>query len=284
MGRALSSLARDPVIARSALIRFHQASAQQSRPGKLSGGKVRASSPDTASSDSAPGLPLRVGDVHRPEPLAPLPAHLLGRRSGGLVRQIQAILAALFIGAALGIVGFTAWRVISGRPPAAEGPAVVPQALTEPPVQEPAVETPEVPLELVEPAAAEDPPAARAVESLAEPEAEPEAEALQPRIGPDAAVEPIDGSEIEDIPEEEPPPAVVERGQLTVGSNPRAQVLIDGDFVRHTPLFKYWISAGVHTVTLVSETGERTSFTVDVLADKEVRRIWSFESDGWVED
>ena len=276
MGRALSSLARDPVIARNALIRFHQTSAQKSRPSNLSGAKGRSSSPDTSASDSVPGLPIRIGDVHRPEPLAPLPEHLLGRRSGGLVRQVQAILAALFIGAALGIVGFTAWRVISGRPPVPQPPAEVAPADAELPAEElPVVEVPEVP---------EEPAAPVAVESTTIPAVAPVAEPLQPRIEPPSVEAPIEVVDLEEIPEEEPPPSVVERGQLTVGSNPRAKVLIDGDFVRHTPLFKYWISAGTHTVTLVSETGERTSFTVDVLADKEIRRIWSFETDDWVED
>ena len=90
----------------------------------------------------------------------------------------------------------------------------------------------------------------------------------------------------EDIPEEQPASAatVATRGLLTVGAIPRAQVLIDGSFIRYTPLFEYQISTGSHTVTLISETGERTSFTVGVAEDQEVRRIWSFEDNDWVRD
>ncbi|MFT5686024.1 MAG: hypothetical protein ACI8RZ_006979, partial [Myxococcota bacterium] len=291
MGRALSSLARDPIIAREKLTRFQEASVALGTPGRRGPGAISASTLDasqpSASQPSASGLPLRVGDVHRPEPIAPAPEYRASAPSG-VVRQVQAILAALFIGAALGIVGFTAWRVIAGKPaatPPVEAPVEFPP---ETPTETPTETAPDVPPAEVVPEppaeatgteiAAETPPAAEVV-----PEAEPPPPAEPVEL---PVEEPVDEPGVEVVPEVEPlpPEPVAARGLLTIGSIPRAQVLIDGGFVRYTPLFKYQISAGSHTVTLISETGERTSFTVGVLADDEVRRIWSFEDNDWVED
>ncbi|MFT4979631.1 MAG: hypothetical protein ACI8S6_005543 [Myxococcota bacterium] len=75
---------------------------------------------------------------------------------------------------------------------------------------------------------------------------------------------------------------VVEQGMLTIDARPSAEVLIDGEAVGMTPLSEHEASAGPHTVTLVAETGERTSFTVEVPAGGVVERSWSFEEDGWL--
>ncbi len=293
MGRALSSLARDPVLAREQLIRFQQLTVSHATPGPLTPGAISVSPQDT-SEPSVSGLPLRVGDVHRPEPIAPPPEYRVAPQ-GGLVRQIQAILAALFIGAALGIVGFTAWRVIAGGPPASETPeqadpmtpepetpTQVAPAAEPPPPAAPEPVTPE-PGVIITPVPVATSPVAPPVAVSAEPVS---AEGMPEGTSADTTAPADNAIAEEEIPEEVPPPApeAIARGLLTVGSIPRAQVLIDGGFVRYTPLFKYQISAGPHTVTLISETGERTSFTVGVPADDEIRRIWSFEKNGWVED
>ncbi|MDG1480197.1 MAG: protein kinase [Myxococcota bacterium] len=285
MGRAISSLARDPVLAREQVIRFQQATVVLGKPGHRPAGARAVSSVDVSESDAseldAAGLPLRVGDVHRPEPIAPLPDYHT-RSSTGLVKQIQAILAALFIGAALGIVGFTAWRVIAGGPSTPEAPAL--PVVIEPP-KEPADLAPEPAVEGAAPERISAPPPVVRNPVEAAPPKTPTAPSPASPIQEVPAVseaEPV----VEDIPEEQPTStsSVATRGLLTVGAIPRAQVLIDGSFIRYTPLFEYQISTGSHTVTLISETGERTSFTVGVLEDQEVRRIWSFEDNDWVQD
>jgi serine/threonine protein kinase len=282
MGRALSSLARDPVIAREQVIRFQQTTVALGKPGHRPSGARSVSSGEASEPDTS-GLPLRVGDVHRPEPIAPLPDSRT-RSPTGLVKQIQAILAALFIGAALGIVGFTAWRVIDGRPSAPEAPAL--PAVVSPPeapveiAPEPSVERGAIEITSSVPPVAEESVEVSAPEPPAAPSSSSAAPVQEPPTAPQA--EPV----VEEIPEEQPAsaPNVATRGLLTVGSIPRAQVLIDGSFIRYTPLFKYQISTGSHTVTLISETGERTSFTVGVLEEEEVRRNWSFEDNDWVKD
>jgi len=289
MGRAISSLARDPVIARDQVIRFQQATVVLGKPGHRPSSARSVSSGGTSQPDASQpdvsGLPLRVGDVHRPEPIAPLPDYHT-RSPTGLIKQIQAILAALFIGAALGIVGFTAWRVISGSVPAPEAPAL-------PTASEPSEEAAEIAPEPTDAPPTDAPPTdaspaverpVEAVPSKAPAVPSPAAPVEAPAVVQPA--EPVVEDLPEDIPEEQPASAatVATRGLLTVGAIPRAQVLIDGSFIRYTPLFEYQISTGSHTVTLISETGERTSFTVGVAEDQEVRRIWSFEDNDWVRD
>ncbi|MFN7147562.1 MAG: PEGA domain-containing protein, partial [Myxococcota bacterium] len=73
-------------------------------------------------------------------------------------------------------------------------------------------------------------------------------------------------------------------GLLTISSMPRAQVMIDGQYVRYTPLFQHVVPAGSHSVVLVAEDGRRKSFKVEVGADTETRRIWLFDEDKWSEN
>jgi hypothetical protein len=63
---------------------------------------------------------------------------------------------------------------------------------------------------------------------------------------------------------------------------PKAQVIIDGRFVRSSPLFRHEAVAGTRTVTLIAEDGRRTTFQVDVPEGGEVRRVWSFETGGFI--
>jgi serine/threonine-protein kinase len=80
------------------------------------------------------------------------------------------------------------------------------------------------------------------------------------------------------------PPAAAEHGAtglLTVSSMPRAQVMVDGQYVRYTPIYQHAVSTGSHTVLLVAEDGRRKSFKVSVDADVETRRIWLFDEERW---
>jgi hypothetical protein len=69
---------------------------------------------------------------------------------------------------------------------------------------------------------------------------------------------------------------------LTISSEPRAQVLIDGVFVRYTPLYRYRCEPGPHTVTLVVDDGRRTTFRLEVAEGEQLRRVWSFERGDFV--
>lgn len=74
-----------------------------------------------------------------------------------------------------------------------------------------------------------------------------------------------------------------EQGLLTISSVPRAQVILDGQFLRWVPVFKHGTVPGSHTITLVTEDGRRHTFRVSVEADEEVRRVWHFERGEWAE-
>jgi hypothetical protein len=77
------------------------------------------------------------------------------------------------------------------------------------------------------------------------------------------------------------PDARTGEGLLTIGSDPRAQVMVNGQYVRYTPVFEYAIAAGTHTVLLVAEDGRRKSFKVTVEPNEETRKIWLFDEDRW---
>lgn len=77
------------------------------------------------------------------------------------------------------------------------------------------------------------------------------------------------------------PDARTGEGLLTIGSDPRAQVMVNGQYVRYTPVFKHPIAAGTHTVLLVAEDGRRKSFKVTVEPNEETRKIWHFDEDRW---
>ena len=83
---------------------------------------------------------------------------------------------------------------------------------------------------------------------------------------------------------EETPPQAGAQGMLTIGASPRARVLVDGVFVRNSPLFRHPVSVGAHTVTLQADTGEQVTFSVVVAEDREVKRMWSFEDNDWVKE
>jgi serine/threonine protein kinase len=81
--------------------------------------------------------------------------------------------------------------------------------------------------------------------------------------------------------QEEAPPAAV--GTVTISSVPRARVVVDGRFVRYTPLFKYEIPPGAHTVELTAEDGRTKRFRVDVAEGAEVRKVWLFDDQRWAD-
>ncbi|MFH1468147.1 MAG: PEGA domain-containing protein, partial [Pseudomonadota bacterium] len=77
--------------------------------------------------------------------------------------------------------------------------------------------------------------------------------------------------------------AAVAQGLLTLSSRPRAQVIVDGEFVGWSPVLQHAASPGSHTITLVTDDGQRTTFRVTVAAGEEVRKVWLFDSKAWAE-
>ncbi len=73
------------------------------------------------------------------------------------------------------------------------------------------------------------------------------------------------------------------RGTLTVSAIPRAQVIVDGRFVRYTPLFQHDVDAGGRVVTLITDDGRRTTFTVEVPGGGDARRVWSFDEGRFIQ-
>jgi hypothetical protein len=80
-----------------------------------------------------------------------------------------------------------------------------------------------------------------------------------------------------------PTARVTGEGRLTIGADVRSQVIVDGRYIRHTPLFEEVVSAGVHEVVLVTDDGRRKSVRVDVPAGGTVTRVWSFAKETWEE-
>jgi len=275
----------------------------------------------SAAAASAAVLPVGVGTRQHPHRAASPPRKPRKRRKAPGLPWV-AMLGSGFMLLAVCIVAFTAWRVLGGTPTdpvATPVPVVVPPAVrpapdavetmaAEPelpapspvaPRSIPAVTTSVAPEPASTPAPAPevDEPAPEADEAgpettvsearealLAELE---EAEASTETVADGAATDELAGDDGGGVPLEEAAPAaptVGTMGQLTVGSTPRSQVLLDGQFVRLTPLFRHSVPAGDHKVTLISEDGRRITFQVTIEAGQESRRIWSFEEGDWVGD
>lgn len=312
MGRALGALLSDPVTAREGVERFQAEMAQLD--GRAASAPVRApaAGPPVGVVDplalpvaagSSPrdlhGSPLSIGN--RASSLDAPPRSLLvsGRSAdGGALRSTT---TALFVCIALAIIGFTGWRIVS-PPSAAPAPAVIP------PVADDAVpsipeSTPqsgaggEAPSEAAaaEPGAVE-PGASQptAPEPAAPvPEPEPEPPAAEPSSPPKPAPAPQQPPKAPPTRADPPPatrsatptasssrpaaaPVPVGRGKLTVSSIPKAQVIVDGKFIRQSPLYRFDVAAGTRVITLIDSEGNRKTFRVEVPTNGEVRRVWSF--------
>jgi hypothetical protein len=77
------------------------------------------------------------------------------------------------------------------------------------------------------------------------------------------------------------PPAEVGEGWITVGADVRAQVIVNGRFLKYTPVFQQSVPAGVQNVILVTDDGRRKAFRLTVAAGQTVQKVWSFEKDDW---
>ncbi len=267
-GQALTGLVPDPVAAREQLVSFYGTlrtlSEDPASLGPNSGPSAISAGSGMTLDRHVPGLPVAVGDARRPyaaDEHRSSASHRPPPPSGLSTGMIA------MIGVGVCVLGFTSYLLVTHDRPA---PTLAPEAI--PPV--PAVVVEEEPAAVSIEDAMEE-----AVDDLLEelPEEElTEPAPVQPRLTP-VAPRPVVSA-----PDPEPPdPGGV--GTLTISSLPRSKVIVDGQFVRYTPLFQHEIESGAHSITLETDDGRRTRFKVDVHANAEVRRIWHFETGQWVE-
>ena len=100
-------------------------------------------------------------------------------------------------------------------------------------------------------------------------------ESSTPSMPRPVSAEPADGGSRERV-------AAAGMGILTISSVPRAQVIVDGRYVRYSPLFRYEVESGARVVNLITDDGRRTTFSIDVPDGGEARRVWSFQSGDFV--
>jgi len=303
-GRALSTLVLDPVGAHDSLARLlRELRELEGAPAAPTSEKARSMPTMSRTGlgspriEPQPSLPLRFGDAHgagpppRPAPFAP---------SAG--RLPATLAAAGLLAVALAVLAFAAWQLLFGAPRrapqvvAAPPPALADVAEPAPPVVPPAM-PPSTAVPSAPPATAADPTPATA------PTAPGTATARAPQrtaSGGGTARAPESDAPVRIVPAaptatttlaagpasasattSAAPDARSGDGLLTISSDPRAQVMVNGQYVRYTPVFQYSIAAGTHTVLLVAEDGRRKSFKVTVEPNQETRRIWLFDEDRW---
>jgi len=267
LGQALAGLVPDPVAAREQLVSFYGTLRTLSEDSASLG---PASGPSAASAGSGmtldrhvPGLPVAVGDARRPyaadEHHGVAPSLRTPPRSGLSTGMIA------MIGLGVCVIGFTSYLLATHETPS---PPITPQPTAPVVVDE---EPPEFSVEEAVNDLLEEAPEEAPEEEVVEPEP------VQPRLSRSPVPKPVVSA-----PEPDPP-ELGGMGTLTISSLPRSKVIVDGQFVRYTPLFQHEIESGPHSITLETDDGRRTRFKVDVHANSEVRRIWHFETGQWVE-
>ena len=318
MGKSLAALVADPMGARDDLVRLvadlKRLDAQG--PSPYAEG-VAASVPSAASIKSvstihppAPGLPVVTGTAHGPRKQARVVRPV--RR----VSALNTILSLGFAALAVGVLAFTTYKlylqptsVLAVSTPVLDVPELVPlvaspvptdtetaglpsgesPALLSPPLLAPVAPSPAA----LSPAVPSPVTAAPAVETTSK---LPVAAVSKPTVAPSSprrdppkstrTAELIASLEQPPVPIASPPAAAdaaLGEGSLSLGSTPKAQVMIDGAYVRYTPIFQYNLSSGTHSVVLVTDDGRRKSFRVEVNAGKESRRIWLFDEERWAD-
>jgi eukaryotic-like serine/threonine-protein kinase len=262
--------------------------------GSYSASLASSASPSVPEPASGQGLAVAVGrpppDLDLGEPIAPAePGPEPRRRSRGLLGVLATLLA-------VAVLIFAGSKVLEGRRPGPVAPASSPgtaefslgsvlgsleddpqpgvSAATEAQVKEPAAApSPQVR------SPAPPPPTPAPVES-----APPRGEPSSPDPTPAPQPEPVVESSADPVPSSPGSEGdAAAQGLLTVSSLPRAQVIVDGQFVGWAPMLQHPVSAGNHTVTLVSEDGRRYTFRVALDKGEEVRRVWHFDRSTWVE-
>ena len=216
----------------------------------------------------------------------------------GRLRRLNFTLLTTIAGlVVVSIIGFTAWRVFgaggAGEVPAPALPDETLSLLDEAPAaSSPAQKPPEVQDEAVTPASqggtvavgpAAPPPApaagkdgpAAAGAGQGTVAGTPSGQGSSARSGAQGTVA-LDGPESEAAAaapaQPELPPVPV-----TLSSEPRAAVIVDNVPRGNTPLVGLALPAGRHSVTLTTTDGRRSTFTIDVAADRGNQWVYDFE-------
>jgi hypothetical protein len=87
------------------------------------------------------------------------------------------------------------------------------------------------------------------------------------------------------VPSTPPPSATTapQRGLVSLGAVPRAQVQINGQYVGDTPLYEFEVAAGPLDITLAAANYRTKRFTIEVPAGAHVKRVWYFAEENWYE-
>lgn len=256
MGRALGAMVGDPLRAAEGLVQLHRE--LQRLDGAVTPTE-RARSVSTVARRNPSQPAGRTGAS----------ASSSGRRTGASAPAIAigSVFAVGVMFLSFGILGFTVWRLWVTRQP-----EVSPVVIAEPapaPAPDPVLTQPPPPLPQ-DPVAAvkEEPKKATEPKKPTEPKEPVRVTPKEPVVATPTPTPP---------PVQEPEPSTAgEPGTLTIGSDVRAQVVVDGQFLAYTPAMKK-VSAGRHTVKLVTEDGRTKVFSVVVPAGGAVNRVWSFD-------
>ena len=283
-----------------------QISSASAVSGSYGASLASAASPSVSPPPSGQGLAVAVGrppadlDLGEPEPGPEAQPRRRSRGFLGVLATLLAIAVLIFAGSKVlegrrtrpvipvatpDISDFSLGSVLGSLDDDPEpGVSAAPDAPPPAPTPAPRVRSPDPAPVVTEPLARAQPdPSTRAEHGAAAVRADRGAHEPEPVPGsldPDPVVE----------ASPEPPPSsagsggdAAAQGLLTVSSLPRAQVIVDGQFVGWAPMLQHPVSAGNHTVTLVSEDGRRYTFRVALEKGEEVRRVWHFDRSTWVE-
>ncbi len=285
LGRALAALVGDPLVAHEGLVQL--ATELRSQEGSVqAGAQERIRSVSTIGTSAPPqlnpraearrpvGLPVSVGDAHGPRVERRPPPRPKRRPS-----LLWAGALASFGLAAVVIMAFASWqlyRSASSAPPATSVPPDL-SVLADPRGAAPTTPPPAAPTTAPSHPA---PPSLSASAPAVAHHAEPDVAVRIP-----VAPQPPAPTAVA-IPPAAPvsAPVAVVTGYLSIGSEPAADVLIDGSFVKRTPMLRYSIAAGTHTVKLIAAGSDPKTFKVTVVGGQEARKIWNFEGGNWVDE
>ncbi len=271
--------------------------------------------PVRAGNDERPFSPGEIAPDHPGE----APARRRPRRDHRVQQGVLLALAALVVAFTAWQLFFSG----AAEEPAGEAVPEVPVAPKAPlPLREIELEPEVVPAagaaaEAPAPEPVRPAPVRPAPEATPQPKSEPAPKAVEPvRVAPPPAPEPepnpapdpepVEPPQSEAAPTPTPEPAPAEAaapaevvaadpepapapandgalGLVTISSLPRSKVVIDGAFVKHTPLFRHELTVGRHVVELTTDDGRSTRFVVDVVEGDEVRRVWHFDQGTWIE-
>lgn len=287
MGKALAGLVTDPLVSHDGMQRFFtELRAMEGGPAAAPSASARSVS-TMSHAPARPGeIPVRTGNLHGVSPAAE--RHPTRTASDAWLKPLLAL--ALF-GASLMILAFGLWRLLVSRPHVDPTPsdavatmaeAPVPSLSPGAPASAPPARVSSVPPSVVTPTRASPAPTTPMVEHPLRGAARPSEPTEPIRIAPTAAAPaaPVAPAVVV-APVVAAAPGDAAEGMLTISSMPKSQVMIDGQYVKFTPLFQHEVSAGMHTVLLVADDGRRKTFRVDVQSSVETRRIWLFDEERW---